>query len=91
MSVQQERTSPLFSCIYAEDRIPASHPLLQVRRLADQALDRLNQSGGSIDRNVHTVVPDVARAAPLTVACDAVPDLANAGQLLDVGEAKEWG
>jgi transposase len=32
----------MFSYISTEDRIPASHPLRQVRRLADQALDRLN-------------------------------------------------
>jgi hypothetical protein len=42
MRGQQERTGPLFSNISTGDRIPASHPLRQVRRLADQALDRLN-------------------------------------------------
>jgi hypothetical protein len=42
MRSQQERTGPLFSYISTEDRIPASHPLRQVRRLEDQALDRLN-------------------------------------------------
>ena len=42
MRGQQERTGPLFSYISTEDRIPASHPLRQVRRLADQSLDRLN-------------------------------------------------
>ena len=42
MCGQQERTGPLFSNISTEDRIPASHPLRQVRRLAYQALDRLN-------------------------------------------------
>ena len=42
MRGQQERTGPLFSYISTEDRIPTSHPLRQVRRLADQALDRLN-------------------------------------------------
>ena len=42
MRRQQERTGPLFSYISKEQRIPASHPLRQVRRLADQALDRLN-------------------------------------------------
>jgi len=40
----QERTGPLFSYISTEDRILVSHPLRQVRRLADQALDRLNPS-----------------------------------------------
>ena len=42
MRGQQERTGPLFSYISTENRIPASHPLRQVRRLADQSLDRLN-------------------------------------------------
>jgi len=41
MRGQQERTGPLFSYISTEERIPASHPLRQVRRMADQALDRL--------------------------------------------------
>ena len=32
------------SCLYVsiEERIPASHPLRRIRRLANQALDRLN-------------------------------------------------
>ena len=42
MRCQQQRTGPLLSDISTEDRIPANHPLRQVRRLADQALDRLN-------------------------------------------------
>ena len=42
MRGKQERTGPLFSYISTEERIPVSHPLRQVRRLADQALDRLN-------------------------------------------------
>jgi len=42
MRGQQERTGPLFSYISTEDRIPATHPLRQLRRLADQSLDRLN-------------------------------------------------
>jgi transposase len=42
MRGQQERTGPLFSYVSSEDRIPKGHPLRQVRRLADQALDRLN-------------------------------------------------
>ena len=42
MRGQQERTGPLFSYISTEDRIPATHPLRQVRRFADQAVDRLN-------------------------------------------------
>ncbi|KAF0654668.1 transposase [Cyanobium sp. Copco_Reservoir_LC18] len=42
MRGQQERTGPLFSYVSTEERIPKAHPLRQVRRLADQALDRLN-------------------------------------------------
>ena len=42
MRGQQERTGPLFSYLSTEDRIPKGHPLRQMRRLADQALDRLN-------------------------------------------------
>ena len=42
MRGQQERTGPLFSYISTEDRIPSTHPLRLVMRLADQALDRLN-------------------------------------------------
>jgi hypothetical protein len=39
---QRELNGKLFSYISTEDRIPTSHPLSHVRRLADQALDRLN-------------------------------------------------
>ena len=42
MRGQQERTGPLFSYGSTEELIPKGHPLRQVRRLADQALDRLN-------------------------------------------------
>jgi len=42
MRGQQERTGPLFSNFSTENRTPAAHPLRQLRRLADQALDRLN-------------------------------------------------
>jgi len=42
MRGQQERSGPLFSYVSTEERIPKVHPLRQVRRLADQALDRLN-------------------------------------------------
>ena len=42
MRGQQERSGPLFSYVSTEERIPRAHPLRQVRRLADQALDRLN-------------------------------------------------
>lgn len=44
MRGQQERTGPLFTYVSTEERIPRAHPLRQVRRLADQALDRLNPS-----------------------------------------------
>lgn len=42
MRGQQELIGPLFSYVSSEDRIPKGQPLRQVRRLADQALDRLN-------------------------------------------------
>jgi len=35
MRGQQERTDPLSSYIFTEERIPLSHPLQQVMRLAD--------------------------------------------------------
>jgi transposase len=44
MRGQQERSGSLFSYISTEVRIPPSHPLRQVRRLADQTLDRFNPS-----------------------------------------------
>ncbi len=40
MRGQQERTEHLLSYISPEDRIPASHPLRQMRRVADQANDQ---------------------------------------------------
>ncbi len=42
MRGQQERTAPLFSYISIEDRIPTTHPLRQVWRFADKALNLLN-------------------------------------------------
>ncbi len=42
MRGQQERSGSLFFCVSIEERIPASHPLRSICRLADQALDRLN-------------------------------------------------
>ena len=48
MRGQQERTSPLFSYISTEERIPSGHPLRQVRRLADQALE-LSSEHFSVD------------------------------------------
>ena len=42
MRGQQERSGSLFSYLSIEDRIPANHRLRRIRKLADQALDRLN-------------------------------------------------
>jgi hypothetical protein len=42
MRGQLEQTGSLFSCVSIEDRIPASHPLRRIRKLADQELDGLN-------------------------------------------------
>ncbi len=42
MQGQQERSGSLFSYVSIEERIPASQPLRRIRKLADQALDRLN-------------------------------------------------
>ncbi len=42
MRGQQESSGSLFSCVSIEERIPACHPLRRMRKLADQALDRLN-------------------------------------------------
>jgi len=42
MRGQQERSGSLFSYVSIEERIPASHPLRRIRKLANQALDRLN-------------------------------------------------
>lgn len=42
MRGQQERSGSLFSYASIEERIPAIHPLRRIRKLADQALDRLN-------------------------------------------------
>jgi hypothetical protein len=44
MRGQQERSGSLFSYVSTEERIPASHPLRRIRKLADQALDRLNRA-----------------------------------------------
>jgi transposase len=44
MRGQQERSGYLFSYVSIAERIPASHPLRRIRRLADQALDRLNHT-----------------------------------------------
>jgi len=42
MRGQQQRSGSLFSYVSIEERIPTSHPLRRIRKLADQALDRLN-------------------------------------------------
>jgi transposase len=42
MRGQREHSGSLFSYVSIEERIPASHPLRRIRKLADQALDRLN-------------------------------------------------
>jgi hypothetical protein len=42
MRGQQEPHGSLFSCVAIEERIPSSQPLWRIRRLAAQALDRLN-------------------------------------------------
>ena len=42
MRGQQERNGSLFSYVSIEERIPANHPLRRIRKLPDQALDRLN-------------------------------------------------
>jgi transposase len=42
MRGRRERSGSLLSYVSIEERIPASHPLRRIRKLADQALDRLN-------------------------------------------------
>ena len=42
MRGHRERSGSLFSYVSIEERIPTSHPLRRIRKLADQALDRLN-------------------------------------------------
>ena len=42
MRGHRECSGSLFSYVSIEERIPASHPLRRIRKLADQALDRLN-------------------------------------------------
>jgi transposase len=44
MRGQRERSDSLFSYVSIEERIPDSHPLRRIRKLADQALDRLNST-----------------------------------------------
>lgn len=42
MRGHQEHSGSRFSYVSIEERIPASHPLRRIRKLADQALDRLH-------------------------------------------------
>jgi transposase len=42
MRGHREPSGSLFSYVSIEERIPASHPLRRIRKLANQALDRLN-------------------------------------------------
>jgi len=42
MRGKQERSSSWFSCVSIEERIPASHSLRRLGKVADQALDPLN-------------------------------------------------
>ena len=42
MRGRRERSGSLFSYVSIEERIPASHPPRWIRKLADQAFDRLN-------------------------------------------------
>ena len=42
MRDHRERSGSLFSYVSIEERIPASHPLRRIRKLAAHALDRLN-------------------------------------------------
>ncbi|MFN9057643.1 MAG: IS5/IS1182 family transposase, partial [Cyanobacteriota bacterium] len=42
MRGQHEQPGSLVAYVSIEERIPASHPLRRIRKLADQALDRLN-------------------------------------------------
>ncbi|CAK6689675.1 hypothetical protein ICNINCKA_00654 [Synechococcus sp. CBW1107] len=44
MRGQLVHSGSLFSYVSIEKRILASHPLRRIRKLADQALDRLNPS-----------------------------------------------
>lgn len=42
MRGHRERSNSLFSYVAIVERIPAGTPLRRIRKLADQALDRLN-------------------------------------------------
>jgi len=42
MQGQRERSGSLFSHVSIDEMIPASHPLPRIRKLSDQALNRLN-------------------------------------------------
>ena len=42
MRGHRESSGSLFSYVSIEEMVPASNPLPRIRKLADQALDRLN-------------------------------------------------
>ena len=66
MRGQRERSGSLFSYVSIEERIPASHPLRRIRKLADQALDRLNPTFCALyAAEGRPSVPPVATAAGL--------------------------
>lgn len=49
MRCQRERSGSLFSYVSSKERSQASHPLRQIRKLADQVLDRLNPTFCALD------------------------------------------
>jgi transposase len=70
MRGHRERSGSLFSYVSIEERIPANHPLRRIRKLADQALVRLNltfcelyAAGGRL-----SVPPELLLAASLLQA-----------------------
>jgi hypothetical protein len=54
-----ERNGSLFSYVSIDERIPVSHPLRRIRKLADQSLDRLN--------------PNLARCMPQKAGPQSLP------------------
>jgi transposase len=70
MRDQHERSGSLFSYISIEERIPAGSPLRRIRKLADQALDRLNPSFCALyaAEGQTSVLPEQLFLAPLVQA-----------------------
>jgi transposase len=70
MRGQQEHSGTLFSYVSTEERIPASHPLRRIRRLADQALDRLKPTFCDLyaSENRPSVLPEQLLLASLLQA-----------------------